>query len=91
MESPVVEEYLLYIRVLNVVVELVCVCKEQSRHRKPLQHAVVVELIHVEFREFEHCEPHIEGPIDPESHFLALDSAELVSVDARIHELRSRD
>ncbi len=46
--------------------------------------------VHVEFREFQDTKPYVEGFIDPQASLLALDCAEGLAVDTRVHELRLR-
>ena len=46
--------------------------------------------IHMEFRQLQDTKPYVEGFIDTESRLLALDCAEVLAVDARVHELRLR-
>ena len=47
--------------------------------------------IHVEFRQLQDAEPYVEGFIDPQESLLALDCAEVLAVDPRVHELRLRN
>ena len=46
--------------------------------------------VHVEFRQLQDTKPYVEGFIDPQASLLALDYAEVLAVDPRIHELRLR-
>ena len=46
--------------------------------------------VHVEFRQLQDTKPYIEGFIDPEASLLALNCAEVLAIDPRVHELRLR-
>ena len=46
--------------------------------------------VHVEFRQLQDTKPYVEGFIDPQASLLALDCAEVLAVDPRVHELRLR-
>ena len=44
----------------------------------------------MEFRQLQDAKPYVEGFIDPQASLLALDCAEVLAVDPRVHELRLR-
>ena len=44
--------------------------------------------VHVEFRQLQDTKPYVEVFIHPQASLLALDCAEVLAVDPRIHELR---
>ena len=46
--------------------------------------------MHVEFRQIQDAKPYVEGFIYPQASLLALDYAEVLAVDPRVHELRLR-
>ena len=42
----------------------------------------------LEFRQLQDAKPYVKGLIDPQASLLALDYAEVLAVDPRVHELR---
>ena len=45
----------------------------------------------MEFFHLQDTKPYVEGFVDPELGLLALDSAQVLAINARVHELGFRD
>ena len=84
-EVSVLIDFAVDVSSLNLVHEGVCVCEEQvCAIRKLLLNKVIVKFVHVEFRQFEYCETHVEGLVDHGPDFAHLDARQVLVEDAEL-------